>query len=805
MRSYNTLYAASHAVTIIALIVILVSIPSFVHTLGNHERGLDSATPSASSPRSVLSQAAIPASPVSMQSSGGLRHLQNGLRPISTTSQVSSSIPPANYDEQLGTTFTQSFVSIAYNVTAVAQSDTYGYGPAYLLNGLSSSGYWYQIGISYDWPFTAGGYNPGFGMNYEVFDPQVVSVFPTSGGGGLASVIVNPGDSVLLKLNFSGRNVIMSVKDWNTGSGNSAMFSAERAASFIGLTNNFEQNGFFTGLMTEWYHVDPYSSNEQESTYSNYAHALSSAWMWMDEFDLATTQLLFSNATKLPVTFSSPTQLQPFTSHGAYEAVDPYEFVTGFQPPPVHVFMPIPRPVSADVGQLVSFTCEAAGGVPPFSYSWTFGDGYVTNGQNVSHTFNFPGTINVQCIAFDILKTISQNFTSIVILLDPTTGLTTVNPASIDLGQKATFTVEATGGSGDYTYDWMNLPTGCYSSNTASVSCQPTLTGTFHVAASVTDSNGFSVKSSTLSITVAADPVLASFTASPHSLDTGQTIAFAVSASGGSGDLSLVYYNLPPGCETSNSTSLSCTPTSTGTYDVILTMTDSNGFTVSSGRITIAVNPKPTATIIAFPSSIDLGQTLTFRVSAKDGTGLFSYSYQSLPLGCTASNSPSLSCTPSTIGNYTVEAVVADETGEKSTTYITVAVNPIIRISTFTTSLTSVDTGQELTLTVSTAGGTSPLTYSYSGLPRGCSSVNSPVLDCKPSNSGIYLVQATVIDGAGEDASSSVNVTVLPAKAIGLSWNQVYLVIGVVTAVVAAGIITVLLKRREGESRRGDS
>src|SRR5205823_15073949 len=168
---------------------------------------------------------------------GGLRHLQNGLRPISTTSQVSSSIPPANYDEQLGTTFTQSFVSIAYNVTAVAQSDTYGYGPAYLLNGLSSSGYWSQIGISYDWPFTAGGYNPGFGMNYEVFDSQGASVFPSS-GGGLSSIQVNPGDIVLLNLYFSGRNVVMLARDWNTGSSASQTFSSAGVTSLLGLTRD---------------------------------------------------------------------------------------------------------------------------------------------------------------------------------------------------------------------------------------------------------------------------------------------------------------------------------------------------------------------------------------------------------------------------------------------------------------------------------------------------------------------------------------------------------------------------------------
>ena len=69
-----------------------------------------------------------------------------------TPSPGASAPSPANYDEQIGITFAQSFNSIAYNVTALAQSDTDGYGPAYLLNGLSDGGYWYQIGISSLWP-----------------------------------------------------------------------------------------------------------------------------------------------------------------------------------------------------------------------------------------------------------------------------------------------------------------------------------------------------------------------------------------------------------------------------------------------------------------------------------------------------------------------------------------------------------------------------------------------------------------------------------------------------------------------------
>ncbi len=788
MRSDSFPYAASHVVAIVVIILILTSVSSSAHTVSAHEKNASSTIPAAPATSSP-DQPAGPPSASDPQQITGVKYGKSGLLPTSANPQVSASIPAANYDEQLGTTFTQSFMSLAYNVTAVAQSDTYGYGPAYLLNGLGNTGYWYQIGLSYDWPFTAGGYNPGFGMNYEVFDLQGASIFPSS-GGGLSSIQVNPGDTVLLSLNFSasGRNVVMMAKDWNTQSANSVSFSAEKATSFKGLTNNFEQNGFFTGLMTEWYHVEPYLANEGEVTYSTNTKPLSSAWMWMDEFSVAGAGLVFNNATTSPVTFSSsPSQLQPFHSNGAYEAVDSFDFVTGFQPPPVQVSRPIPQPVSSDAGQVVSFTCGATGGIPPLTYSWTFGDGSSATGQNVNHTFNSPGTMNIQCTVIDNLQTSSQNDTSIMVLSDPSISLQTDNPTSVDIGQTVTFTAQATGGSGGYAYLWTGLPTGCSSSSIPTISCHPTGTGTFPVTTNITDSNGFSITISTLSVSVSPDLSLTSFTASPDKLDIGQTITFAASASGGSGNRSFVYYGLPTSCETTNSTTLSCTPTSTGTYHVILTVTDSNGFTVSSSLNTIAVNPDPTATIVASPSSSDLGQTLTFAVTVHGGSGPFSYSYPMLPPSCAGSNSPSLPCTPSTVGNYTIEAVVADEAGEQSTTYIIVTVNPIIGISGFTASLTSVDTGQEFTLTLSTTGGTAPLSYHYSGLPPSCSSINSPILHCNPSTSGPYLIQVIVSDRAGKTATSSLNVAVQPAQVTGLTSNQEYLLVGgMISAFISA-------------------
>jgi len=227
---------------------------------------------------------------------------------------------------------------MAYNVTAVEQSDpSSNAGPAYLLNGISDTGYWYQVGLSWNWN---PGYYPGtgFDMVYDIFSPNGISIFPISGGGGLLSFSgpVHSGDTVLLNLYFSNQSgVVLLARDYNTGASASETYSAEGATYFSGNpSSTTNSNGFFTGLMTEWYHSSAFYGNILPVTYSNPNYALSSAWMWMDEFtcsDISCSKstILFSDNTLEPVSYSNLTQLQGFSSHGATEFSDAYELVTG--------------------------------------------------------------------------------------------------------------------------------------------------------------------------------------------------------------------------------------------------------------------------------------------------------------------------------------------------------------------------------------------------------------------------------------------------------------------------------------------
>jgi hypothetical protein len=244
---------------------------------------------------------------------------------------------PAVYNEQLGISFTQNFTSLAYNVTAVEQADPNSKeGPAYLLNGLSNVGYWYQVGFSWNW---APGYSPGtgFSLNYEVFDVEGNTVFPPGGYGGLSAFSgpVNEGDTVLLSLKFSNTMVAMFAKDYNTGAYASEAYSAEGASYFTGQTSGTSNyNGYFTGLMTEWYHSAPFYGNVAAVAYSNPSVALTSAWMWMSEISCQDTScsnpiILFTNSTSNPVLYTNPMQLQKFSSKGATEFSDAYKFITG--------------------------------------------------------------------------------------------------------------------------------------------------------------------------------------------------------------------------------------------------------------------------------------------------------------------------------------------------------------------------------------------------------------------------------------------------------------------------------------------
>jgi PKD repeat protein len=65
-------------------------------------------------------------------------------------------------------------------------------------------------------------------------------------------------------------------------------------------------------------------------------------------------------------------------------------------------------PNPAIMGQAVSFTCTAIGGVSPYDYSWDFGDGTSGTGSTTTHTYNNLGTYSVVCTVTDSQTTTAR-------------------------------------------------------------------------------------------------------------------------------------------------------------------------------------------------------------------------------------------------------------------------------------------------------------------------------------------------------------------------------------------------------------
>jgi hypothetical protein len=205
------------------------------------------------------------------------------------TLQLSKGTAPY-YDLQIGEAVSGNYSSLAWNVTAIEQNDTFGFGPAYLLNGVSNTGYWYQVGIAWNWP---GDVNKtadtavifhGFHMVYQVYYPN-----GTSDTIGLVALSkdVNNGNSVLLGIRFSAGDVILSIHDWNTGADASKTISGYGASYFAGVIQKAGQGAFFTGLMTEWYRVEKNDFSMLNVTYTAEGSSTSSVLVFMDEWNFS--------------------------------------------------------------------------------------------------------------------------------------------------------------------------------------------------------------------------------------------------------------------------------------------------------------------------------------------------------------------------------------------------------------------------------------------------------------------------------------------------------------------------------------
>ncbi len=161
-------------------------------------------------------------------------------------------------------------------------------------------------------------------------------------------------------------------------------------------------------------------------------------------------------------------------------------------------------------------------------------------------------------------------------------------PAALDVGSTTTFIVTAVGGTGALTYSYSGLPLGCASANVSRLSCTPQVSGAFAVTVTVTDSAGHPASAET-TIHVNPLPAVSSFAPSPATVSVGSATTLTVDVAGGTPPFSYLYSHLPPACATANKSTLSCTPSAPGVFQISVEVTDQDG-RGASATTTLTVN-----------------------------------------------------------------------------------------------------------------------------------------------------------------------------------------------------------------------
>jgi hypothetical protein len=372
-------------------------------------------------------------------------------------------------------------------------------------------------------------------------------------------------------------------------------------------------------------------------------------------------------------------------------------------------------------------------------------------------------------------------------------------PRSTDVGQAATFSVSASGGTSGYRYDWSGLPSGCASANQPSISCTATGDGSFGITVTAIDSYGTSRTTPVLWFTVYPDPMVAAPTAVPGSgrADVGQIVGFSTSASGGSGGYSFVWIGLP-GCVSSNLSSISCATSLTGSFSVQVFVTDSNGFGVASASLSYAVLTDPVVSApVSSQAALDVGQSVNLSVRVTGGSGSYTYLWNHLPTDCSGTGATA-PCFPSSAGVFNVSVTIRDSNGFTVTsTESTVTVSPRL-IASLTAHPNSFLQGQAMTFSGTAQGGLPGYSYLWSGLPPGCiAPAVGTNLSCTPSAAGSYRIVLTVTDQNGASVDSTAQV-VVEASIFGLPALDVYASFAAsTTAVIAVAAVLVRRRRRK--------
>ena len=508
-------------------------------------------------------------------------------------------------------------------------------------------------------------------------------------------------------------------------------------------------------------------------------------------------------------------------SPSAIAETEAYEIYIAVNPP-LSVALSPSTTQTIPAGQSVTFTanvvgCSPSAGCTPY-YIWYAGssstctsDTYISQGTSSSYiaTPTSPTYYCVEVIDYQQPEQIVYSSTVEVIPSGSAPLAASISPSStqpIITGQSVTFTGTGSGGSAPYTSKWYSgssstcssdtLISGTSSSGATSAYIATPSTSTYYCVAYTDSENpAKTVYSSTTEVVPSPQLVVLISPSSTQTINSGQSVIFTSSASGGTPQYSAQWYSGPSSTCTfdspiSGATSTGASSTYTATsatsgiyYCVIYTDSGNPAQVIASQAVNVIFASPPLSASIS-PSTtqtINSGQSVTFTASASGGTSPYTYQWYSGTNPTCSSDTPisgqtsvTYIASPTSAEYYCFE--VKDSGSPQQQAYSS-AVEVTITAPALTVKIKPnkviLRVGKSVTIKSVVSGGVPPYTYSWSE-ETAPSTTYLPITSTKcvakcPITDppvGTYYIELTVTDSKGNTGmSKSTKITVLSKSA----------------------------------------